>query len=256
MPASHHGDLEGVLPTDLPAGPPTALLAHGAGSSAEFVLRAFGGALGGLGYRTVSWQQDGRGGAAAAEAALDRLATALRPALVGGVSLGAHAAAAWAARTGYAGRLLLVMPAWSGRPGRTGLAALAAADEIARLGLPAALARVRAAAHPWVAAELALAWPRYGAAGLVEALRAAAVSRAPTPAELGRIAAPTALVALSGDPLHPAAVAAGWARLIPAARLVTVPLGPADRAAGPDLGAAAAVALSGSRRSPDRAPGD
>src|SRR6185312_6157522 len=88
---------------------------------------------------------------------------------------------------------------------------------------------------------LARAWPRYGAAGLVAALRDAAVSAAPAPRQLRRIVAATALVALAGDPLHPAAVAASWARLIPGARLETVAL---DEAGPPDLGAAAVRALS------------
>jgi pimeloyl-ACP methyl ester carboxylesterase len=239
---------------------PIALLGPGAGSTPELVGRLFAGPLERLGYRVASWRWP------AGWREPDELVAVLadqvareRPALVGGVSLGAHVAAAWAAATGWDGRLLLVMPAWTGKPDAAAAASAATADELEARGVAATLARIRATAQPWVAAELARAWSTYAADELVDALRSAARAPAPEADALRRITAPAAVVGLAGDPLHPYAVAERWAQLIPRARLVGTPL-PAS--AEPALGAAAANALrdlaepnavSASRRSPGRA---
>lgn len=222
----------------LPATPtPLALLAHGAGSSAEFVLRTLGPVLAERGWSAASWC---RTPGASPYDDLLALAGQLRPGLVGGVSLGAHAAAAWAAATGYTGRLLLVMPAWTGTPGRVAAASAAAAAEVERDGVTAVVGRVVAAAHPWAAAAVARDWPRYGTEGLTTELRAAATAPAPTLAELGRIRATTHVIGLAGDPLHPVTVAKEWAAAVPGASLHVVPLPPA---AAPDLAGAVRAAL-------------
>src|SRR3978361_735582 len=90
--------------SDSMTGPPaTALLAHGAGSSGDFVRRAFGGPLRGAGWRLISYDLRGHGGGTPVtdEAALgidrhvgDMLSVAARTGatLLGGVSMGAHAA--------------------------------------------------------------------------------------------------------------------------------------------------------------------
>jgi hypothetical protein len=71
----------------------------------------------------------------------------------------------------------------------------------------------------WVGAELAAAWPDYGQAGLVRALRATAVSAGPDDAALAAITAPVGLVGLCDDPFHPVAVARRWSGLIPRSAL-------------------------------------
>lgn len=203
------------------------MVLHGAGSSAAFVRRAFGPALAAAGYRLVapSWRDDPR-------RVLADVAAGTGARLVGGVSRGAHAAAAWAASTSPAtgcDGLLLVMPAWTGAPGAVGAASAAAAADVERDGTAATLRQVTAGAAPWVAAELRRAWPAYGARALAGVLRETAADPAPQATELARIGAPAGVVALDGDPLHPAEVARQWAELLPRAALRRLP---ADAPAG------------------------
>lgn len=210
--------------------PVRAVLAHGAGSSPEFVRATFANP----GVSVSSWWLSGHGGRPPAGpehdlAALGRLVRALRPDTVGGVSYGAHLAARWACSdpgegAGWRPRaLLLVMPAWTGeRGGAVADATAAAAREIGALGLEQATARAADRSPDWVGLALRSSWPSHQAAGLVAALLAVAASPAPSLRDLGRIALPATVVALAGDPLHPAEVAAEWAAAIPRARLVTV----------------------------------
>jgi pimeloyl-ACP methyl ester carboxylesterase len=160
-------------------------------------------------------------------AELDRVAAAAvrrgADLLVGGVSLGAHLAARWAAdHPGGVAGLLLALPAWTGDPA-TAPAALAARYSAARVrtvGTAGALAEVRAAAPGWLADELARAWAGYGA-GLAASLEAAAAAAGPRPTELARLAAPAGLAAVRGDAVHPVAVAREWRAHLPRAALVT-----------------------------------
>jgi pimeloyl-ACP methyl ester carboxylesterase len=234
-------------------GAPAAVVLPGSGSTAEFVARAFAAPLAAAGHALVTADPPpSRPGVTdPAEAwglALDALAG--EPlALVGGVSLGAHAAARWAARRpGAAGGLLLVMPAWTGPPDAVAAVSGATADEVDGLGVEAVLARLRdLATHTteaaWVVDELHTAWRRRGRAALVAELHGVAASPGPDLGELRRIAVPCGVVALAGDPLHPASVAADRAARLPAAGLVTVdhPAVAADRAT---LGSAALRALT------------
>jgi len=166
--------------------------------------------------------------------------------LVGGVSLGAHVAARWAAasRPGLDG-VLFVLPAWTGVPGAVAAATAASAELVERLGTAGALAAAGTAVG-WVAAELAAAWPAYGD-GLAASLRAAAAAPGPTPAELAALPVPAGLVTFADDPLHPAAVAREWAAAIPHAAVRELPLAaPAtDRSV---LGGTALAALTVARR--------
>jgi pimeloyl-ACP methyl ester carboxylesterase len=226
-----------------------AVILPGAGSSAEFVARAFGRALHTAGYGLVAPDPvPGPGLVTSAfrslDECLDRYGDRLR--LVGGVSLGAHVAARWAVdRAGLAG-LLLAMPAWTGAPGPVAAATAASAGVVDRLGTAGALAAAGTAV-PWVAAELALAWPRYGPA-LGASLRAAAGAAGPTIAELAGIRAPAGLVACADDPLHPYGVAAQWAAALPQAVLRRLELADLaeDRAL---LGSTALDALTAARTS-------
>jgi pimeloyl-ACP methyl ester carboxylesterase len=256
-----------------------AVILPGAGSSADFVARAFGPALRAAGYELVAPAPvPGPGLVRDAVRALDDAAAACGPALrlVGGVSLGAHLAARWAAartpggrtpagrtpagrtpagrtpgdptcagRGGVAGPrpagLLLALPAWTGPPGPVAAATGAAAEVVDRLGTDGALAAAGTAV-PWVAAELAAAWPGYGDR-LAASLRAAAAAPGPSRAELASLRVPAGLVAFADDPLHPYGVAQEWAATVPSAALRTLHL--ADLAADPAvLGTAALAALS------------
>lgn len=155
------------------------------------------------------------------------LAAAGGPLLVGGISLGAHVAAAWAAeqRPDAVAGLLLALPAWTGSPdgARAALAARASAALVRAEGVEAALAPARAGAPAWVAAELARAWPRYGE-GLAGSLECAATTPAPDEARLREVSVSCGIAGLSDDPVHPLAVARRWRALLPRSALLTTSL--------------------------------
>jgi predicted alpha/beta hydrolase family esterase len=221
------------------ASAPVALVLHGSGSTAEFALRALGPGLRAAGYSPVGLDLR-TGDVAEVEAALDpAVDTSVR--LIAGISLGAHAAVRWAARREARGLegLWLVLPAWTGEPDPVAALSSAAADEIAAEGLEAALARV--GPQGWVGAELARAWPEYGEEGLIAVLRQTARSPGPDRADLAALAVPCAVVGITDDPFHPAAVAGQWAAAIPGAALrLLAPEEPAADVAA--LGRAALVA--------------
>jgi hypothetical protein len=171
---------------------------------------------------------------------------------VAGISLGAHASALWAARSGDPVDLVLVMPAWTGAPDAIAAATLTAAAEVEEIGARAVLDRLRAdpaIADDWVLDELARGWSTYTDDALATTLRAAGTSAAPTLQELGRITGRAALVALADDPLHPEQVAWDWARALPgsALRVVGRRVPDHDRGALGRAGAEVLGELSGSR---------
>jgi pimeloyl-ACP methyl ester carboxylesterase len=145
-------------------------------------------------------------------------------AFAGGISLGAHAVALWAARGGATRELLLAMPAWTGVPEQVAALTAATAADVETIGVERVLDRVGsvAADGDWVLEELRRGWRTYDDVLLAATLRAAASSPGPTPEELARITAPTAVVALADDPLHPVVVAQHWALCIPGAGLAVV----------------------------------
>jgi pimeloyl-ACP methyl ester carboxylesterase len=226
-----------------------AVVLPGAGSSADFVRRAFLRPLREAGYGLVAPEPvPGPDLVRASFRVLDAAAAEYGPRLrlVGGVSLGAHTAARWAAACGPGlDGVVLVLPAWTGTPGAVATATAASAELVDLLGTAGALAAAGTAVG-WVAAELAAAWPAYGD-GLAASLRAAAVAPGPTLAELAALPVPAGLVAFPDDPLHPAAVAHDWAAAIPRAAVREVPLAApgADRSV---LGATALAALTAARR--------
>lgn len=199
--------------------PSIAVLAHGSGSSSDFVRRAFSPALAACGIDLIAVEERS-GDVHRVAATLAAAADAHAADLVGGVSLGAHAAVLVAAARPRLAGVLLALPAWSGPPGEVARLSAAAADDVAREGLAAAVARVRG--QGWVGAELAAAWPDYGD-DLVETLRATATSPGPTVRQLRGVRAAVGLVALDSDPFHPADVARAWARLLPTAVLEVLP---------------------------------
>ncbi len=195
---------------------PCAVIAHGSGSSTDFVRRAFGQALDDAGFELVALDERS-GDVSAVLAALRTAVESTSAALVGGVSLGAHAAALLAAEWADLAGVLLVLPAWTGSPTAVARLSALAAHEVEQQGLAAALARV--ADQGWVGAELAAAWPAYSEAGLAQVLRATALSPGPDTATLAAVHAPVGLVGLRDDPFHPIDVARGWAGLIPRSAL-------------------------------------
>ncbi len=155
------------------------------------------------------------------------LAVATGPLLVGGISLGAHVAARWAAeqRPGAVAGLLLALPAWTGPPDAApaALAARATAALVRAAGLDGALAPARAGAPAWLAAELGRAWTRYGD-GLAGSLESAAATPAPDESQLRGSTVPAGIAGLVDDPVHPLAVARQWQALLPRSALLTTSL--------------------------------
>jgi pimeloyl-ACP methyl ester carboxylesterase len=209
--------------------PERAVVLPGSGSDEHFVRSVFHGPLRAFGITLVAPAPRPGGDVvdgylAALDAALE---AAPGPLLVGGISLGAQVAAAWAARRWpevgdrLAG-LLLALPAWTGQSGAApaACAALATAAQVRSGGVEAALAVARAGAPPWLAAELGRAWPRYGS-GLAPALEAAAATPGPEPGALRALGVPAGIAALHGDAVHPLAEARRWRDLMPRAALVT-----------------------------------
>jgi hypothetical protein len=208
-----------------------AVVLPGSGSDEVFVrsvfaepLRAVGIALEAVAPRHAHDVVEGY------RAELDAALDTPGPLLVGGISLGAHVAASWAARRRTAAGprlagLLLALPAWTGPAGdaAAALAARATSAQARTDGVAAAVAAAGTGSPPWLAAELARAWPRYGS-GLAAALDAAAAEPAPDAAALRSLAVPAGIAALVDDPVHPLAVAEHWRGLLPRAALLSAPL--------------------------------
>jgi pimeloyl-ACP methyl ester carboxylesterase len=213
-------------------GTPVAVLAHGAGSTARFVAETFAAALAAQGFDLVAVEEPS-GDVAAVTARLAAVVDGCGASLVGGVSLGAHAAVRVAAVRPWLAGALLVLPAWTGPAAAVAAMSAQAGAEVARDGLDAVLARLPGGSG-WpgqVADELRRAWPTYGEQALVAALLAASASAGPTVAELAAVAVPAAVVAVPADPYHPVEVARQWAGLLPVATLRE--LAAADLEAGP-----------------------
>ena len=199
-----------------------AVVAHGSGSSADFVERAFTRPLAAAGYQLVTWDRRGTMGDGVAQFAA--LAEAERPTLVGGVSSGAMLAVRYVLDNDPhpLDGLLLALPPWLGAPAAVAGMSADAASQIENRGLAATLDDIEVSAVGWVAAELRRAWPAYGTRALIDELRATAQTVGPSVEDLARVTQPAGLVALAGDPFHPAAVAAQWAAAMPNAVVETI----------------------------------
>jgi len=153
--------------------------------------------------------------------ALENASTS-HPIVVGGVSLGAHVAAAWAVRNpARCAGLILALPAWTGpaNGAPAAMAAKASAEIVTRHGLDAALRGTTG----WLHDELSRAWRGYGDQ-LVSHLEEAATSAAPTLDELKTLDVPTGILGCVDDPVHPIEIAREWADAIPRAVLTTTTL--------------------------------
>lgn len=196
------------------AGQPSAALLHGSGSDSVFVRASFAAPLARAGFRLLA-PDDRTGAADLMIRRLDGLRQTTRLAIAGGVSVGAHAAARWAAtsQSPELEGLILVMPAWTGAPGTAADLTAYTARSIRRHGVSFELQRLEREVgeqHDWVLDELQRSWPLQQQS-LAESMERTAASRGPYLSELARIAVPVALVALRDDPLHPTVVAHEWA---------------------------------------------
>lgn len=222
----------------------TTVLLPGTGSDDDYVQRAFSGPLAHVGAVLVNPPPRPDRLIDGYLAALDAAACE-GPIAVGGVSIGAAVAAAWAlAHPDRTVAVLAALPAWAGAPGEAP-AALAARYSASRLradGLAATTTQMRASSPPWLADELTRSW---GAQWphLPDAMEEAADYVAPSCDELAGLAAPLAVAAAVDDPIHPLQAGLDWVAAAPRAALRTVTLDQigADPAA---LGAACLTALA------------
>ncbi|GLY55061.1 alpha/beta hydrolase [Lentzea sp. NBRC 102530] len=149
-------------------------------------------------------------------------APAGHPIVVGGVSLGAHVAARWAAHNpDRCAGLVLALPAWIGAPrdAPAAQAARASAEIVRTRGLATALAGTTG----WLHDELSRAWRGYGDR-LVPHFEEAAESLAPTLEELKSLDVPAGILGCTDDPVHPIEIARQWAEAMPRAVLLTTTL--------------------------------
>lgn len=221
----------------------TTVLLPGTGSDDDYVYRAFSAALHDEGAVVVTpAPQPDR----LIEGYRDALDNAARgePIAVGGVSIGAAVATAWAlSRPGHVVAVLAALPAWTGAPDSApaALAARHSADVLRRDGLVAATSAMRASSPPWLADELTRSWVGQWPS-LPDAMDEAARYVAPTCAELERLAVPMGVASATGDPIHPVEVGIEWVAAAPQAALRTITLD--EMGADPGvLGAACLAAL-------------
>jgi pimeloyl-ACP methyl ester carboxylesterase len=246
-------------PRDLPA----AVIAPGVGSSPRFIVSAFAGPLASSGYRLVSYDLRGHGESSpVAEVGAHRLAdhaadlgavaTATGARIVGGVSLGSHAAVTWAAGRSDVDGVLACLPGWIGPvPAGEGPHAAMAA-EVRRCGVEGVLARVSDDPElpAWLRRVLERDWRRCDAGSLGAALCSLDGSDGPTREVLASLRAPVGVCAWPDDPGHPWEVAVRWCEVLPDAVLVRTTMERVGEDPG-ELGRAALRALAGASSPPD-----
>lgn len=221
----------------------TTVVLPGTGSDDDYVGRAFAGPLREVGARVLAPPPQPGQLIVGYRAALDDAARR-GPIAVGGISIGAAVAAAWALRhPDRTVAVLAALPPWTGAPDGAPAAHAArhSAEQLRRIGLAATTTQMRASSPPWLAEELARSWQRQWPQ-LPDAMEEAAGYVAPSRAQLGRLSVPLGVAAAAQDPVHPLAVGVEWAAAAPHAALCTVTLTAigADPAA---LGAACLAAL-------------
>lgn len=221
----------------------TTVLLPGTGSDDDYVHRAFSPPLQNVGALLVTPAPEPHRLIAGYLSAFDSAAHD-GPICVGGVSIGAAVAVAWAlAHPDHTVAVLAALPAWAGAPGSApaALAARYSASQLRAEGLAATTAQMQASSPPWLAAELTRSW-RAQWPQLPDAMEEAAAYVAPTCAELSRLAAPLGVASAVDDPIHPLQAGVDWVAAAPRAALRTVTLDQigADTAA---LGAACLAAL-------------
>jgi pimeloyl-ACP methyl ester carboxylesterase len=203
----------------------TTVLLPGTGSDDDYVYRAFSPPLQNVGALLVAPPPEPHRLIAGYLSALDSAAHD-GPICVGGVSIGAAVAVAWAlAHPDHTVAVLAALPAWAGAPGSApaALAARYSASQLRAEGLAATTAQMQASSPPWLAAELTRSW-RAQWPQLPDAMEEAAAYVAPTCAELSRLAAPLGIASAVDDPIHPLQAGVDWVAAAPRAALRTVTL--------------------------------
>ncbi|OFJ55336.1 alpha/beta fold hydrolase [Mycolicibacterium grossiae] len=203
----------------------TAVVLPGTGSDDDYAYRVFSPTLHEHGAGVVTPAPDPARLIDGYVAALDEAAHDA-PILVGGISIGAAVALAWALR--HPRRVvgvLAALPAWTGPS--EGAAAARAATHTAHLlrrdGLGATIADMRASSPQWLGDELARSWAGQWPS-LPDAMAEAAAFSAPTSAQLGALVVPLGVAAATDDAVHPVEVAFEWVAAAPRAALRTVTL--------------------------------
>ncbi|GEM_PF-521765 len=241
---------------------PAWVLAHGMGSSARFMAAAFAAPVVRAGWRLVAYDLRGHGASSparrveqhhldvhAADLASVVASVAGPVTVVGGVSLGAHAAVRAASNGVVTEMVLACLPAWIGTatPGRGPHAATAA--RIATEGTAPMIAALRTdeVLAPWLRATLLADYPRHDPASLDAALRSLDGAEAPSYSELRGLRSPLVVLGWPDDPGHPLAVARRWADLAPRSSQLTLTIRSLDVAVT-RLGAAAVKATGAHRR--------
>ncbi|OBH00153.1 hypothetical protein [Mycobacterium sp. E3247] len=203
----------------------TVVLLPGTGSDDDYIRRAFSGPLREVGAVLAAPPPHPDRLIEGYVSALDAAART-GPIAVGGVSIGAAVAVAWAlAHAQKAVAVLAALPAWAGAPDAApaALAARHTASQLRAEGLGTTTGQMRASSPPWLADELARSW-RAQWPQLPDAMDEAAAYVAPSRAELAGLAAPLAVAAAVDDPVHPLGVASEWVDAAPRAALRTVTL--------------------------------
>lgn len=219
----------------------TTVLLPGTGSDDDYVYRAFSDALHQVNAVVVTpAPRPGR----LLDGYREALDTAARsgPIAVGGVSIGAVAAATWAlAHPTRAVAVLAALPPWTGSPQNAPAALLArqSAQLLRRDGLSATVTQMRASSPPWLADELARSWLGQWPT-LPDAMDEAAGCPAPSCAQLETLAVPMGVAVATDDPVHPAEVGFEWVAAAPRAALRTVTL----EQLGVDTGALGAACVA------------
>ena len=257
--ATHEVDVTTVGAASAPA----VLLLHGVGSSGRFLVDAFAEPLTTAGWRLVAADVRGHGRSTPwpdpADHALAHLAQDVielvgwsGARVVGGVSLGGHAAVEAAARGAEVDAVVACLPAWTGtaEPGVGPHAAVA--GQVRATGIAGMLEGFDADTSmvPWLREVLLRDWAACDPTSLQAALLALDGGRAPDPTAIAGLRVPLGLVAWADDPGHPLAVAEEWARLARRSVLEQISLDGAQA----DLtvfGAAAVAALAGLGVTPD-----
>lgn len=237
---------------------PAVVVAHGAGSSARFVLDAFGGPVLATGRRLVVFDLRGHGRSGPSRDLMDHHlevhAADLRAVVasvagsvdvVGGVSLGGHAAVRAVAAGHVPGEVVLAcLPAWTGRSvGGVGPHAAVAA-EVREVGIAAVIGRLEAATDlpAWLRDVLVRDYRSHDPESLAAALQSLDGGVAPSAEAIGGLPVPLGVVGWSDDPGHPLEVARYWADRAPVAALRTLALRDLD-AGVEHLGRMAMVAI-------------
>jgi pimeloyl-ACP methyl ester carboxylesterase len=202
----------------------TVLLA-GTGSDDDYVYRAFSSALHDAGAVVMAPPPRPAALIAGYNDALDNAARDA-PIAVGGVSLGAAVAAAWAlAHPSHTVAVLAALPAWTGSPEASPAARAArqSAHVLRRDGLVAATVEMCGSSPRWLADELTRSWVGQWPA-LPDALEEASRYIAPTCSELEGLAVPMGVASAVDDPVHPLEVGLEWVAAAPRAALHTLTL--------------------------------